>query len=239
MEEKRLVSIFKNLAVFILLLDIILIAISFFLRIKKGYSDELKDNILNYIKLHNLREFHYNFHKIFWCSTIESPSFLSCSSRFTENFLILCIYLIYLGISIIGFIFYLIFLCKKHICLLITSIIFYLGVIPTLNLIKGIGFNYYDYYKLREYDLNDFGELNNDIEKMNNSLLRRMLIIKIASIILCISPFYYIISLFVFVIFKCLKKRSEHEEENRINSNLDNDKNENYLNEILLNENNY
>ena len=45
MEEKRLVSIFKKLAVFILLLDIILIAISFFLRIKKGYSDELKDNI--------------------------------------------------------------------------------------------------------------------------------------------------------------------------------------------------
>ena len=51
MEEKRLVSIFKNLAVFILLLDIILVAISFGLRIKKSYSDELKDNILNYIKL--------------------------------------------------------------------------------------------------------------------------------------------------------------------------------------------
>ena len=54
MEEKRLVSIFKNLAVFILLLDIILIAISFVLHVKKRYSDELKDNILNYIKLHNL-----------------------------------------------------------------------------------------------------------------------------------------------------------------------------------------
>jgi len=222
MEEKRLVSIFKNLAVFILLLDIILIAISFFLRIKKGYSDELKDNILNYIKLHNLREYHYNFHKIFWCSTIESPSFLSCSSRFTENFLILCIYLIYIGISLIGFIFYLVYLCKKHICLLFTSILFYLGVIPLLKLIIGIAFAYYNYYKLLEYDLNDFGELNNDIKKMNNSHLKRVLIIKIISVILCISPLYYIISLFVFIIFKCLKKRSNFEEVNKINSNEDN-----------------
>ena len=65
MEEKRLVSIFKKLAVFILLLDIILIAISYFLLIKKGYSDELKDNILNYIKLHNLSANKYNFQKIF------------------------------------------------------------------------------------------------------------------------------------------------------------------------------
>ena len=162
MEEKRLVSIFKNLGVFILLLDIILIAISFVLHIKKRCSEELKDNILNYIKLHNLSEYKYNFHKIFWCSSYESPFYLSCSNRVTENFLILCIYLIYIGITIIGFIFYLVYLYKKHICLLFTSIIFYLGVIPSLILIIRLAFNY---DKLREYDLSDFGELNNDIEK--------------------------------------------------------------------------
>ena len=57
---------------------------------------------------------------------------------------------------------------------------------------------------------------------MNNSYLKRMLIIEIVSVFLCISPLYYIISLFVFVIFKCLKKRSNHEEVNKINSNEDN-----------------
>ena len=123
MEEKRLVSIFKNLAVFILLLDIILIAISFFLRTKKGYSDELKDNILNYIKLHNLSEYHYNFHKIFWCPT--KNNFL-CG---LEDAILLSWYLIYTGMSIIGFIFYLVCLSKEPICLLFNFIIVYLGLI--------------------------------------------------------------------------------------------------------------
>ena len=212
MEEKRLVSIFKNLAVFILLLDIILIAISFFLRIKKGYSDELKDNILNYIKLHNLTEYDYNFHKIFWCPT--KKNFL-CG---LEDAILLVLYLIYTGISIIGFIFYLVYLSKKRIYLLFNCIIFYLGLILFLKLIVEITFNY---DKLCEHDLNDFGELNNDIKKMNNSYLKRVLIIKIVSVILCISPLYYIISLFVFVIFKCLKKRRNREEVNKINSNND------------------
>jgi len=79
----------------------------------------------------------------------------------------------------------------------------------------------FNYDKLCEHDLNDFGELNNDIKKMNNSYLKRVLIIKIVSVILCISPLYYIISLFVFVIFKCLKKRRNREEVNKINSNND------------------
>ena len=70
MEEKRQVSIFKNLAVFILLFDVILIEIFFGLHIKKSCSDELKDNILNYIKLHNLSENKYNFQKIFLCSSL-------------------------------------------------------------------------------------------------------------------------------------------------------------------------
>ena len=212
MEEKRLVSIFKKLAVFILLLDIILIAISYFLLIKKGYSDELKDNILNYIKLHNLSEYHYNFHKIFWCPT--KKNFL-CG---LEDAILLCFYLIYTGISIIGFIFYLVYLSKKPKCLLFNFILDYLGVFFLLKLIVEITFNY---DKLCEHDLNDFGELNNDIKKMNNSYLKRVLIIKIVSVILCISPLYYIISLFVFVIFKCLKKRRNREEVNKINSNND------------------
>ena len=122
---------------------------------------------------------------------------------------------------------------KKHICLLFTSIIFYLGVIPSLNLIVRLAFNY---DKLREYDLNDFGELNNDIEKRNNSYLKRVLIIEIVSVILCISPLYYIISLFVLVIFKFFNKGSNHKEINKIISNEDiatiN------LNEKLLSENN-
>ena len=122
MEEKRLVSIFKKLAVFILLLDIILIAISFFLLTKKGYSDELKDNILNYIKLHNLSEYHYNFHKIFWCPTNKNSL---CG---LEDAILLSLYLIYTGISIIGFIFYLVYLSKKPICLLFNFILVYLGV---------------------------------------------------------------------------------------------------------------
>ena len=181
MEEKRLVSIFKKLAVFILLLDIILIAISYFLRIKKGYSDELKDNILNYIKLHNLSEYHYNFHKIFWCPTNKNSL---CG---LEDAILLSLYLIYTGISIIGFIFYLVYLSKKTIYLLFNFIIVYLGLIFFLKLIVEITFNY---DKLCEHDLNDFGELNNDIKKMNNSYLKRVLIIKIVSVILCISPLY-------------------------------------------------
>ena len=107
---------------------------------------------------------------------------------------------------------------KKHICLLFTSIIFYLGVIPSLNLIVRLAFNY---DKLREYDLNDFGELINDIEKRNNSYLKRVLIIEIVSVILCISPLYYIISLFVLVIFKFFNKGSNHKEINKIISNED------------------
>ena len=215
MEEKRLVSIFKKLAVFILLLDIILIAISFFLRTKKGYSDELKDNILNYIKLHNLSEYDYNFDKIFWCPTNKNSLSGLCG---LEDALLLILYLIYTGISIIGFIFYLVCLSKEPICLLFNSIILYLGLISLLKLIVEITFNY---GKLCEHDLNDFGELNKDIKKMNNSYLKRVLIIKIISVILCISPLYYIISLFVFVIFKCLKKRSNREEINKINSTND------------------
>ena len=215
MEEKRLVSIFKKLAVFILLLDIILIAISFFLLTQKGYSDELKDNILNYIKLHNLSEYDYNFHKIFWCPTNENSL---CGLYGLEDAILLILYLIYTVISIIGFIFYLVYLSKKPICLLIYFIIVYLVVILFLKLIIEISFNY---DKLSEHDLNDFGELNNDIKKMYNSYLKRVLIIKIVSVILCISPLYYIISLFVFVIFKCLKKRRNHEEVNKINSTND------------------
>ena len=127
-------------------------------------------------------------------------------------------YLIYTGISSIGLNFYWVYLSKKPIYLLFNFIIVYLGLIFLLKLIVEITFNY---DKLGEHDLNDFGELNNDIKKMNNSYLKRVLIIKIVSVILCISPLYYIISLFVFVIFKCLKKRRNREEVNKINSNND------------------
>ena len=90
------------------------------------------------------------------------------------------------------------YLRKKNLCLLIGCIIFY--VIVILLEIPEIE-TAFDYKKLNEKDLNDFGELNKEIKKLNDSYLNSKRIIEAFSIIICILPLYYIIT--PFIIFYC------------------------------------
>ena len=209
MEEKKAVLIFNIIAVFILVLDIVLVIISFAEYVKEHCSDELEENIKHYMYEHNLKDEDYNFNKIFWSSS-ESQSF----GRGIGNFFSLLLHFVYIGLSIVGLIFYMTHLCKRNLCLLIGCIIFYVIVILFGVLEIEMAF---DYKKLNEKDLNDFGELNKDIKKLNDSYLKSKRIIKAFSIIVCITPVYYIVT--PFIIFYCLVKKNNYDDVNRNNAN--------------------
>ena len=102
MEEKKAVLIFSIIAVLILLLDIILNIVSFVEQVKDHCSDELENNIRNYIKEHNFTEDEFTFNKIFWSS---SESDLGGLGRGIGLVFLLFFDLIYIALSIIGFIF--------------------------------------------------------------------------------------------------------------------------------------
>ena len=78
----------------------------------------------------------------------------------------------------------------------------------------------FEYKKLNEKDLNDFGELNKEIKKLNDSYLNSKRIIEAFSIIICILPLYYIIT--PFIIFYCLVKKANYDEVYEINTNENN-----------------
>ena len=199
MEEKKIIKLFILIGAIILLLDFLFIFLYFFFLFKKHCSYELKKNILDYMNKNNLDEENYNFHKVFWSSS-EGEFFsegLFEGIAFISN-------IIYGIISIIGFIFDIIYLLKRKLCAIIFSTILFIVTLfpPIFDLI--IAFD--SQKKLTNEDLSDFGELNGDINNAYDSFITSRIFMKISSIFLIVSPLWYIISPFILVHFLLNKK---------------------------------
>ena len=203
MEEKKIIKLFILIGAIILLLDFLFIFLYFFFLFKKHCSYELKQKILDYMYKNNLDEENYNFHKVFWSSS-EGEFFsegLFEGIAFISN-------IIYGIISIIGFIFDIIYLLKRKLCAIIFSTILFLVTLfpPIFDLI--IAFD--SQKKLTNEDLSDFGELNDDINNAYDSFITSRIIMKISSIFLFVSPFCYIITPFI-VVHLLLNKKNNNE----------------------------
>ncbi len=199
MEEKKIIKLFILIGAIILLLDFLFIFLYFFFLFKKHCCYELKQKILDYMYKNNLDEDNYNFHKVFWSSS-EGEFFsegLFEGIAFISN-------IIYGIISIIGFIFDIIYLLKRKLCAIIFSTILFIVTLfpPIFDLI--IAFD--SQKKLTNEDLSDFGELNGDINNAYDSFITSRIFMKISSIFLIVSPLWYIISPFILVHFLLNKK---------------------------------
>ena len=208
MEEKKINKLFILIGGIILLLNFLFMILYFVFLTNKYCPYWLKEKILDYIHKNNLKESDYNFDKVFWTSS-EGQNL----SRELHKVMILILYIISTIILIIGFIFYIIYLLKrKSFAIIISTILFIVALIP---LIFDLIYTFENKKTLTNKDLSDFGELNDDINKAAyNSVITSRIIMKISSIFLFISPFYYIISSFIVV--RCLlnnKKNNEPKEQ--------------------------
>ena len=209
MEEKKIIKLFTLIGVIILILNFLFIFFYFFFLFKKHCSYELKQKILDYMYKNNLNENDYNFQKVFWSSS-EGEYFLI---GLFEG-IILIFNIINAIISIIGYIFNIIYLSKRKTCALIFStILFILAlIIPIFDLILAFDTK----KKLTNKDLSDFGELNNDINNAYNSFIMSRIFMKISSIFLFVSPLYYIISPFIVVHYLLNEKKNNEMKEQPI-----------------------
>ena len=161
---------------------------------------------------HNLKEENYNFQIVIWSSILEM---MFEGMAFIFN-------IIYVVIAIIGYILYIYSLLKRNSCAVILSpILFFMSLIsPIFDIIIA-----FDTKKQLTYrDLSDFGELNNDIKNAYNSFIVSRTILKTSSIILLVSPLYYIISLFILVNYSLNKNKNDELKEQPImsfNTNVD------------------
>ena len=218
MEEKKIIKLFILISSIILLLDFLFIFLYFFFLFKKHCSYELKKKILDYMYKNNLKEEDYNFQNVFWFSS-EGEFF---SESLFEGIAFI-FNIINAVISIIGFILYITYLLKRKSCAVIWSTLLFLVALfsPIIDII--IAFD--SQKKLTNKDLSDFGELNYDINNAYNSVIKSRIIMKISSIFLFVSSFYYIISPFIVVHYLLNKKENNKQKEQpiiQINTNENN-----------------